>query len=324
MWGRFEQLGRASSGTATGPQTREGRSPYLSPNQEWAALPRAVPLIAVKLDLAAACGHGHLDQRSESIGLPVERLVHAEHALRAKEVEECLLGLVLPFRVEDAEHVPSGLLDQREARDVGEAVADVDHVLERDPPELFRNVGVDEQWILRRLAQRQSLVDLEQVSGLLGERDAPLDVAKISGLLLAELACIDLSEVVPCDLTSEDHLAESTRDDVELEGDVSVLRDLGLKSGEDVRYPREVAVVERRSEITEPLVRQAGEWAASPDVRQEQVEPRERRVVSLRDQRSDPLLPEGLRVVSEGSEELRGRIGGERIVEVEDDSEDLR
>lgn len=138
--------------------------------------------------------------------------------MRAEEIEERLLRLVLLLWVKYAESMTPIFPDQREAGDIRLPITHIDHVLERDSAKVFgRHIGVDEERILRGLAQRKSLVDLEDIAGLLGERDAPLDVLQHAILVLTELAGVHLGDVPPNDLAPKEHLSEPARDHVELQ-----------------------------------------------------------------------------------------------------------
>src|SRR5450759_4197830 len=107
--------------------------------------------------------------------------MYADHPSGLQKFGEGPARRLLPRRVEDPEGRAALLLEQREARDVGEAVADIDHVLEGDGAPVGGDVAIDQVWVLQRVLRLDALVDLEEVARLLGERDGAFDLRDAAG-----------------------------------------------------------------------------------------------------------------------------------------------
>ena len=73
---------------------------------------------------------------------------------------------VIFFRIVDRNGVPAVLFHDREARDIGGTVADINHVGERDGPDLVGHVVID---VLGHV--QEAFVDPEQVLCFLGVTD---------------------------------------------------------------------------------------------------------------------------------------------------------
>src|ERR1700690_2171889 len=76
--------------------------------------------------------------------LAITRRMHAHDALRMEELRECPFSLCLFGWIKNPERRAAVLVQEGEARDIGEAVADVNHVLERDPTIVLFHSLVDE------------------------------------------------------------------------------------------------------------------------------------------------------------------------------------
>jgi hypothetical protein len=172
---------------------------------------------ALKLDVTTDLSDRETEHRTQVVMFPVASRVHAGDAVRLEELDEGSLSFGLFGGVKDRIDLAAIGLDQRETRNVREAVSDIDHVGERNAPVVRLHVLVHQQSVGARLGERDALVDLEQVASLLGEGDAAFDACNLTIGLLTELAGVYAGTLVRENLAPEDDLPEPTGDHLELD-----------------------------------------------------------------------------------------------------------
>jgi hypothetical protein len=165
---------------------------------------------------------------------------------------------------EHAERDATTTLDEREARDIGEAVTHIDHVLKRHRPRLFRNQLIHEVWLAGTIYWSNTLVDFKEEARLLGEGYTAFDfVDDTRGRVFAKLASVDPTELSFDVGTPLDHHLKATRDDVELDRDTRCCRAIVRRSSKSSGAPgNQVASSERPNSRKRWLVRPASRPAA--------------------------------------------------------------
>jgi hypothetical protein len=113
--------------------------------------------------------------------------------------------------LEDAESMAAVLANEREAGHVGKPVADVDHILQGNPPVVVGDILVDRvgTGAARHL---KPFVDLEDVTSLVGERDRVLQEAD-DAILLGKAATANTAEILGDGAAAND-LFEPAADDI--------------------------------------------------------------------------------------------------------------
>jgi hypothetical protein len=177
----------------------------------------------LEIDVRGHCGHGGANQGAEVSIFPVVRGVETVDTVGVEKLLECLLGRFLAG-LEHAEGLSASGADEREAGNVGEPVADVDHVLEGDA-----SVGsplVHEMGLIPRILGPDPLVDLEQEAGLLGEGDTTHHVADHPHVVAAQSAAVEAGEMLLDDRAAGDDRFQPTADDEEFDRQIPVAGDL--------------------------------------------------------------------------------------------------
>src|SRR3989440_10875780 len=87
----------------------------------------------------------------EPVVFAIAWFIHRDYAMRHEELQDGALRFRRVCRIEHTERQAPFLSEKGEAGNVGQAIPDIDHVPQRDCPLRFRDVLVNQEWVLERL-----------------------------------------------------------------------------------------------------------------------------------------------------------------------------
>src|SRR2546421_11990262 len=87
----------------------------------------------------------------EPVVFAIAWFIHRDYAMRHEELQDGALRFRRVCRIEHTERQAPFLSEKGEAGNVGQAIPYIAHVPQRDCPRPFRDVLVNQEWVLERL-----------------------------------------------------------------------------------------------------------------------------------------------------------------------------